>query len=307
MSVLRESSINALLSNPIIFFGTGRSGTTIISEMLFQHPDLAWPSNYQEKFPAVPAINLLRRLFDNRYWRLIGKKKGLHGIAFYNKLLFKPGENYRMWQYLVGDEIDFSRGFLLDQKASPERQQFIRRYFARMVKAQGRKRLAFKITGPPRMGFLLSIFPDANFVHIKRDTVPTISSLLKVDFWQTRGRTKLWWTGPYSSAEENWARENKDNPELITAFQLKKIYWAEQAEVTRYQPRILRVKYEDFTAVPERNISRMLDYCDLAFDTRISEYLSSNPVIPRNKPDEAYFSKELLKQIDELMRQEAIG
>jgi len=186
-----KNDINAVLKNPIIFFGTGRSGTTIISEMLFQHPDLAWPSNYQEKFPGVPAINILRRLSDNRYWRLIGKKKGLHGTAFYNKFLFKPGENYQMWQYLVGDEIDFARGFLLDQKASPERQQFIRRYFARMVTAQGRKRLAFKITGPPRMGFLLSIFPDAIFVHIKRDTVPTISSLLKVDFWQTRGSVGL--------------------------------------------------------------------------------------------------------------------
>jgi len=93
----------------------------------------------------------------------------------------------------------------------------------------------------------------------------------------------------------------------MTAFQLKKIYWAEQAEIARYQPRILKVKYEDFTADPKREIGRMLDYCDLAIDTRISEYQSRNPVVPRNKPEEAYFSKEVLKQIDELMRQEAIG
>ena len=305
MSALRGNDNNAFLKDPIIFIGTGRSGTTIISEMLFQHEDLAWPSNYQEKVPTIPSINLLRGLFDNRFWRLIGKKKGLYGSAFYNKFLFEPGENYAMWQYLVGNEIDFSRGFLLDEKASPERREFIRGYFTQMVKAQGKKRLAFKITGPPRMGFLLSIFPDAIFVQINRNTIPTISSLLKVNFWRTQGRTRLWWTGPYDTAEEDWARENRDNPELMTAFQLKKIHWAEQTEAARYQPRILAVKYEDFTADPLREIKRILDYCGLAFDTRISKYLSANPVVPRNKPKEAYFSKELLKQIDELMKREA--
>ena len=55
-----------LLEKPIILFGSGRSGTTIISEILFQHEDLAWHSNYQEIFPGIPQINYLRRLFDNR-------------------------------------------------------------------------------------------------------------------------------------------------------------------------------------------------------------------------------------------------
>ena len=60
-----------LLEKPIILFGSGRSGTTIISEILFQHEDLAWHNNYQEILPLVPQVNYLRRLFDNKMWRFV--------------------------------------------------------------------------------------------------------------------------------------------------------------------------------------------------------------------------------------------
>jgi len=206
-----------------------------------------------------------------------------------------------MWQYLVGNETNFSRGFMLAEKASAERRKFIRQYFASLVKAQGKNRLAFKITGPPRMGYLLSIFPDAVFVLIRRKPIPTISSLLKVDFWQSRDRTRLWWTGPYSREEKKWVENNKEKPELVTAFQLIKIYWAEQHEISEYQPSVLKVNYEDFTSNPNAEIDRMLEFCGLTFDAKISDYLRSNPISQRNLPDERYFDKKLLKQINDLL------
>lgn len=63
-----------LLDKPIIFIGLGRSGTTIISEIIFQHEDLAWPSNYQNRFPDDVRINRIRPLLDNRFWRIRGQK-----------------------------------------------------------------------------------------------------------------------------------------------------------------------------------------------------------------------------------------
>ena len=61
----------ALLKKPIIFIGTGRSGTTVISEIIFQHEDLAWHSNYQELFPRSALINYVRRVFENKFWRFV--------------------------------------------------------------------------------------------------------------------------------------------------------------------------------------------------------------------------------------------
>ena len=56
-----------LLEKPIIIFGSGRSGTTIISEIIFQHEQLAWHNNYQELFTHSALINYVRRIFDNKF------------------------------------------------------------------------------------------------------------------------------------------------------------------------------------------------------------------------------------------------
>ena len=41
----------------IFMIGTGRNGSTLISDVLATHPDLTWVSNYQDKFPKYLTIN----------------------------------------------------------------------------------------------------------------------------------------------------------------------------------------------------------------------------------------------------------
>ena len=57
----------AQLQDPIIIFGTGRCGSSILSEIVFRHPDLAYPSNYHEIFRGRKEVSLIRHLFDNRW------------------------------------------------------------------------------------------------------------------------------------------------------------------------------------------------------------------------------------------------
>ena len=66
-----------------------------------------------------------------------------------------------MWNYLTGNDIDFSRNFLLNTDVPRERVHFIRNYFIKLMKYQGKNRFGFKITGPSRIRFLKQIFPDA--------------------------------------------------------------------------------------------------------------------------------------------------
>ena len=63
--------------NPIIFIGTGRSGTTIISEIIMRHPELAYISNYNKLLHKYPIIGLIRFLFVNKLWRFYGEKNQL--------------------------------------------------------------------------------------------------------------------------------------------------------------------------------------------------------------------------------------
>lgn len=293
-----------LLEKPIIFIGTGRSGTTIISEAIMNHRDLAWPSNYQQYFPHNLKINYLRRITDNNYLRLIGNKRQLYNTNLINKILFKPCECYTMWQQLVGNDIDFSRGFLLYERLGEKRKLFIQKYFEKLVKYQGKKRFSFKITGPPRMCFLLNLFPDAQFVILRRKLIPTINSFLKVPFWESRGKNKLWWEGAYSDNEIRFVERIKNQPELITALQLKKIRWAEDFEMSKCKPEYIIVNYEDFVNNPQTEINRLLKFLNLTPDEQINKYIEKNPIINRNKIDKEYFDKEILEKVNNVINNE---
>jgi hypothetical protein len=287
-----------LLDKPIIFIGNPRSGTTIISEIIMRHKDLAFPSNWQNKFYKNSGINYFRLLFDNKLWRLYGQKKQINTVSVFNKYIFRPEESYPMWNYLTGPGVDFSRDFLLDISADEERRKFIRNYFSKMVKFQRRKRLTFKITGPSRINYLLSIFPDALFVILKRGEVPIISSLLKVDFWQKRGAHRLWWKGVYTKEEKNWAEKNKFNSKLLTAFQVKKVEDYTRLELQKYRPSYIEVYYEDFVKNPIEGIQKILRFLELEENASdCFKYLNKTKIRSSIKTDKEYFEDEDLQSI----------
>lgn len=270
------------LTKPLIIIGSGRSGTTIISEIVFRHESLAWPSNYQERFPAIPQINLFRILFENKLWRLYGQKRQLNKVSALNKILFKPGEAYNFWEYITGSEIDFSRGFLLHKKANEIDRKRIYKAFSKMLTYQKKNRLAFKITGPARIGYLKSIFPDAIFINIIREPIATIHSWLHVDFWQNKGKTQLWWTGAYTADEEQWAKENASNAEALAALQYHKLMETTAIEIKESGANCLNIHYEDFVKNPREIIQQILTFADLPPSTSVSEYLENIKIYNQN-------------------------
>lgn len=289
------------IEKPIIFIGTGRSGTTIISEIIMRHRDLAFPFNYQNFFFMNPKINLIRNFVDNKFWKIYGQKKQLNKVSILNRYIVKPSEAYKMWGYLTGDDIDFSRGFLLNKKETNERISFIHGYFQKMIKYQNKKRLTFKITGPPRMEYLLSIFPDAYFIILKRKYIPTVSSFLKVNYWRRAGLNSLWWTGAYSDEEKNWVNDNKSDPILLTTFQIKKIYEVIKLECKKCNPNYIEINYEDFVRKPREETIRILDFVNLKVDIACLNYLKKNRIYDRNKDDLEYFSRKELEKINNIL------
>ncbi len=271
------------ISKPVIFIGSGRSGTTIISEIVFRHESLAWPSNYQERFPSITAVNLLRVVFDNKLWRMQGQKPQLNKVSFFNKVLFKPAEAYKFWEYQTGPSIDFSRGFLINDRATENEASKIRNTFNKLVAYQFKKRLAFKITGPSRIGYLTSIFPDAVFINIVRDPLPTIKSWLNVDFWQDKGKNQLWWTGAYTKQEEEWAVKHAENPQLLAGLQYKKLQEITAIEMARYKHQCITIRYEDFVANPPAVINTIMDFAGLHKSKQVDDYLQGITVYDQNK------------------------
>ena len=270
-----------LLEKPIIIFGSGRSGTTLISEIVFQHEDLAWHSNYQELFPKFAGINYMRRVFDNKLWRIIGMNTQ-NNRSFSNYMLFRPIERYDFWEAVTGERIDFSRSFLLNEKATPEESERIRTFFAKIIKYQNRKRLAIKITGPARMEYLMSIFPDAQFVNITRDPVAVIRSWMEI-YWNEQITNQLWWTGAYSEDELKKAQELSSNKFLFAAFQYKKLMETTQQEVEKMHPDIYNTSYEEFVKDPKIFVDKLLQFLHLSPSPLIDKFMKKLTIADRNK------------------------
>src|ERR1041385_7975295 len=137
------------LQKPIIIIGSGRSGTTIMSEIIFQHEYLAWHSNYQELFVFTPLINLWRRVFDNRLWRLnkfykyvgVSKNTQQGKQSLFQLFFFNPIERYNFWEYITGKHVDFSRGFLLDRKATENEKNRISSFLVQRENDKGRQKI----------------------------------------------------------------------------------------------------------------------------------------------------------------------
>jgi hypothetical protein len=269
-----------LLEKPIIIFGTGRSGTTVISDILFHHEDLAWHSNYQELFPKSAGINYLRRVFDNGLWHIVGMNTQ-NNKSLINQLYFRPIERYDFWEAVTGPRIDFSRNFLLNERATEEEQIHIRTFFAKMVKYQNRKRLAFKITGPSRMEYLQSIFPDAMFVQITRDPVATVRSWLEVQ-WSNQITDQLWWEGAYDNEELAKAKEIANDPPLFAAFQYRKLMEATEYEIKKLNANVYTAHYEDFVKEPKQVIAKLMEHIALKPSKFVDTFMEKISVQNRN-------------------------
>lgn len=275
-----HSKNDQYLKQPIIIFGTGRSGTTVISDIIFHHEDLAWHSNWQELLPKSAAINYLRRAFDNGMWHIVGMNTQ-NNKSIINQLLFRPIERYDFWESITGPRIDFSRGFLLNERVTEEEKNKMRDHFAKMVKYQKRKRLAFKLTGPARMEYLLSIFPDAQFVQILRDPVSTVRSWMEIH-WSNQMTEQLWWDGAYTEEEKEHAEQLKNDPPLFVAFQYKKLVETTAYEIEKTKADVYNARYEDFVKDPKQFISNMMDHLHLPQSKYVDAFMNKIAVKDRN-------------------------
>src|SRR4051812_4787008 len=76
----------AEIVRPVFLVGVGRSGTTVLYEMLAGHCDFAWFSNYTERAPRLPQLAALSTLYA---------PAGLKGRPA--RLMPRPVEGYRLW------------------------------------------------------------------------------------------------------------------------------------------------------------------------------------------------------------------
>ncbi|WP_417873714.1 sulfotransferase [Xanthomarina gelatinilytica] len=286
------------LDKPIIIVGFGRSGTSIISDIILSHSKLGITSNYNLKYPRSIYINLLRNFFDNELFYIQGQKNQLNSVSILNKYTFRNVEAYRFWENLTG--FDLGRNFLNETDVPIERLNYVREQLVKLLIFQRKERLGFKITGPSRLRFFNQIFPDAYYIYVKRDPVANIKSFIEVDFNRYR-KNNLWWKGKgvYTDEEINFVAQNQNQPELIAALQYYKvgIYHNIEANKFNMQSRIIDINYEDFVENPNEEILKITDFVELTLDKRIKKFLMKNPIYNRNVTSVNYFSNDVEQNV----------
>jgi hypothetical protein len=259
------------LEKPIFLLGFPRSGTTIIFETLSMHEDLAWFSNKLRQHPKFPAVALFSRIAA--FERLRGAEKQLVAQSRLQKYMPYPDECYPVWERCCGER--FLYDYLVGQRASAGERDRICKTIGSVVRFQGKKRFSAKITGPSRIEYLDSLFPDAVFVHILRDPRAVVNSLLRVRFWTRRGGyQRPWWENGLTRDDRQTLDRFGHTPSALAAVQ-----WSRVIQVARHEAdaipkeRYMEIRYEEFMKDPHGRLQNMLDHCGLPSSRRMSSYM----------------------------------
>jgi len=293
------------IDRPIILIGTGRCGSTVVYEALALHEDVAWFSNYSDKFPRMEFLAALPRIYELPWLRCLPrgeKRQGQRRLSRFNRYLPKPGECYNMWEVMCGKK--FSWDYLIGVRATSAERRRVQRAVRTALLFQGKSRFVNKITGPPRIEFLRSIFPDALFVHVVRDGRAVVNSLLDVDFWKHGGcyARPRWRNGLPEDWEEEW-KSYGSSPMALAAIQVRTIYDVLGRERSLLaSDQFIEIKYEDFVQDPSGTMRQIMLECGLKPSPRVESYVGqSRRYRSMNQKYLDRFSREEIEDLNRIM------
>ncbi len=278
----------------------GRSGTTIMFEALAQHPDLAWPSNYCEWMPRYLIMNALIPLLDKIGLR--GHKKQYSRAIPGNRYLPQPDEAYEFWDFYTGE--NFSRSYLTGIKASQETATQVQNAVSTLTHWQGKSHFAAKLTGPGRISFLASIFPDARFIHIIRDGRSVVESLLRQHFWQDKGGLeKPFWDGTPEHILQEWEASGREG-DVLTALQWRYVVQSIRCDAEKLSTKsYLEVRYEDFVHEPIKTLKSLYHFTNLDIPEEVKQAHKNDNRSFKNMNEKWHdLGKERLERITTVMQ-----
>ena len=240
-----------MTKHSLIIVGVGRSGSTVLHDLLACHPDFIWLTNVTNRFPA--------QLWLSR-WMLALHRLPLVGWPIQTHL--KPDEAYDFWDH-------YCRGFrapcrdLTAEDLTHRSRQNLLHAFSRLQSSPG-QRLLLKVTGWPRLGFLSALLDEARFIHVVRDGRAVANSLLQVEFW--RG-----WQGPYGwrygplpvDLQQLWDQHNRSFVALAGIQWILQMRAMEAARQEIPSANLLQLRYEDLCEQTPETIAQVLEFAGL--------------------------------------------
>lgn len=147
---------------PIFIMGTQRSGTTLLRLILNAHSKIAIPEEARFLTPLLKKKYLKKNLTGD----------SLHRLVSY----LSSNEQFKLWNY-------DSRPFLLElaRKSEISLHELISTMFSSYCSAEGKTIWGDKSLFFSAIDILVSLFPEARFIHIIRDGRDVFDSWRKMD------------------------------------------------------------------------------------------------------------------------------
>jgi Sulfotransferase family len=241
---------------PLFVFvvGNGRSGSTLVHELLTRHPDVGFVSNLDDRLPLWPAAG---RLNNSVYRRIpaVFTRKG--------RLRYAPSEAYRALTREVSIMVAQPYKDLLASDAMPWVMERFRSFFTRRAQAQGKPVFVHKFTGWPRAGFIRAALPEARFIHVVRDGRAVVASDLQVSWWRGYLGPEFMHRPMAPEYQAEWEASGRSFA-ILAATGWKSAmdaYAAARASTPQHQ--WLDVRFEDVLSDPGARFREMLRFAGL--------------------------------------------
>lgn len=252
------------INKPIFIVGSGRSGTTLLHDILAINENVAWISNLTNKFYRFPQLTLLHRILE---LPLIGNKLKQNIINETSWNFIRPSEGENIYQKFCGYGVG---KILTKNDMSSIKNTKLKQIIKSHLYYSNKHRFINKSpSNVQRIEILNLIFPDAYFIHIIRDGRAVVNSLNNVSWWKD---IKLWWAKGKLPAD----LEKQGMHPLI----IKARHWENNVKEVRRHQRILKdrymeIYYEDFIRDVPGTIKMICDFCSLKYSDK---YLSLIPL-----------------------------
>jgi len=262
------------IKNAIIVHGPGRSGTTLLSNILALHPDLGWISSYVNKYPEKTFLTHANKLQN---WGILERWNR-------NKSNFpRPTEAYNFWVHYITDFNNSEIADIPSEQASRAIQAVYK-----VMKNSGKKRFMTKITGMSRHQFIDVVFENPTVIWIDRNPLSIITSYHKKK-WGYKDKLELF--------------ESKPTEELLKEYTEKYITFQNDK---RYldQFNTINVAYEDLVADRHTFFRKLCKGAGLVYSPVFQKTLKSWDIATgSNEAYKKYFSLNEQQYITNLLAQ----
>lgn len=276
-------------TGPVFIVGTGRCGSTIVDSVLSMHPAFSWMPSWVDSF-RLPEIAVV-----NRLWAIPGTDA--YRLRRFFPTPVEPYETFKRCDptFLTEEPSD---------EVYASAKSTIAPLISRICRAHGNPRYLAKLVGRPvKIELFARLFPDAHFVHVTRELKPTLSSLLKVDFYTDWGGDLATWPWEEIPAAylEFYDRCGRSNV-IGAAIGLYLNRHAVDAQLSAIDPeRVVYAAYAHFVEDPIAVTRHIASRIQLDFPDRFADRIRARQIhAGADEKWKSHFSREVVAQLNEL-------